>query len=96
MWNARNKATFQEEHLTHSQDFYMIKFSYEELELPSEPRKHRQVQEVSIDKSKAWGFFDGASKGNPDLCGAGELPFIGNHWISFEGGLAWVKAAIIG
>lgn len=61
------------------------------MKLPPKPIKQRQVKKVQIDKSKAWGFFDGASRGNPALYGAGGLLHIkGDHWLSYK---CWLSQA---
>ena len=41
-----------------------------------------------IDKSYAWGYFDGFAAGDPMICGAGGILFISdNHYVSFKAGL---------
>jgi hypothetical protein len=55
--------------------------------------KNKAISEVSIDKSMAWGFFDGACQGESGTCGLGfVLHFSNCHYIT--GKLIWVKAQI--
>ena len=41
-----------------------------------------------IDKTYAWGFFDGSVVGVPNICGAGGMMYISDdHFFSFKAGL---------
>ena len=41
-----------------------------------------------IDKTFAWGFFDGSVVGDPKICGAGGMLFLSDvHFFSFKAGL---------
>jgi hypothetical protein len=45
----------------------------------------RQIGDIPIDKFVAWGFFNGARQGNPNLCGIGYLT--GAHFSQLKVGL---------
>lgn len=48
----------------------------------------RQLIHESIDKSGAWGYFDGASQSTPTMCGAGGIIFLSEvHLINLKAGL---------
>ena len=48
----------------------------------------RSIFVESIDKSFAWGYFDGSAAGDPKLCGARGMLFLSDvHFFSFKAGL---------
>ena len=48
----------------------------------------RSISVEDIDKSYAWGYFDGSAAGEPKLCGAGGMMFLSDvHFFSFKAGL---------
>ena len=50
--------------------------------------KFRQVTKEDINKSRPWGYFDGATNGNPKRCGArGLIYFSKNNFLNFKAGL---------
>ena len=57
------------------------------------PQKHsvaaiRNVFVEVIDKTYAWGFFDGSAVGDPHICGAGGMLYLSvDHFFTFKAGL---------
>ena len=48
----------------------------------------RNVVEENIDSSFPWGYFNGSSVGDPQLCGAGGLLYISvDHFYTFKASL---------
>ena len=48
----------------------------------------RTIFVENIDKTYAWGFFDGSAARYPKICGAGGMLYISdNHFFSFKVGL---------
>ena len=48
----------------------------------------RSISVEAIDKSFAWGYFDGSAAGEPKLCGTGGMMFLSKvHFFSFKDGL---------
>lgn len=59
---------FQNDYLKPTQVLYKIKHRYLDLPQAKIKKKQRLLQEVLIGKTYAWGYFDGAPKGNPSIC----------------------------
>ena len=48
----------------------------------------RSIFVEDIDKTYAWGYFDGSAAGDPMICGAGGIVFISYiHYVTFKAGL---------
>lgn len=86
VWLARNEVIFKEAFLVPEKTTLKslaILSSY----LPIERRfKTRSIREVTIDKTKPWGFFDGASQ-NYRCGGGGILHFSNSHYYTLTSGM---------
>ena len=75
VWRARNMACFEDIYLSPAQ---VSSFSLGMMK--NIPQKQfvvsvRNIPIEVIDKSYAWGFFDGSAVGDPIACGAGGMHF---------------------
>jgi ribonuclease HI len=88
VWLARNSAIFEERFITPflsaTQSFNILK-SFPRKKIVKAPR---QIIEEVIDRSGSWLYFDGATQGNPLVCGAGGIIYISeSHTVKFRAGL---------
>ena len=85
IWKARNLSCFEDSSLSPAQ---VSSFSLGMMK--NIPQKlyvvlNRNILIEVIDKSYAWGFFDGSAVGDPIACGAGGMLFLSNaHHFSFK------------
>ena len=88
IWKARNLACFEDLSLSPPQVSSFILGMMKNI-----PQKHsvvsiRNILVEVIDKSYAWGFFDGSAAGDPIACGARGMLFLSDvHYFSFKAGL---------
>jgi hypothetical protein len=75
IWFSRNSVIFRDEEQPPIKTFHRIKFIYKEL-AKVRLKKERRTRELNIDLSFPWGFFDGASCGNPGACGVGGVLYL--------------------
>jgi len=87
-WRARNRFCFEDLVTTPAQvssySLGMIKNLPQSLPVVS----IRSIFVEDIDKTYAWGYFDGSAAGDPMICGAGGVLFISDiHYVTFKAGL---------
>jgi hypothetical protein len=75
LWTTRNGILFKGKP-SPLEVFHSIKYIYNDIKQPPKQKDPRPNDPPVIDKSYSWGYFDGASKGNPGSCGAGGVLFI--------------------
>jgi hypothetical protein len=63
---------------------YQIRSIFESIKVPSKVQKTSQLNHPSIDKSKAWGYFDGASQGQQALRGTRGTLFLNDTHHNFK------------
>ena len=88
IWKARNQSCFEDINFVPSQ---VASFSLGLLQSYPQDKialNIRNVVEESIDKTYAWGYFDGSAARDPKICGAGGKIFISyDHYFYFKAGL---------
>ena len=75
IWEARNKAIFNNTWVTPDTVIPLIFNKIHEHKKDSTRNKTRIIREPEINKEMPWDFFDGASQGDPPLGGAGAVIF---------------------
>ena len=83
IWKARNLSCFEDLSLSPA---HVYSFSLGMMK--NIPQKHsvvsiRTILVEVIDKTYAWGFFDGSAVGDPVFCGAGGMLFFYQMFIIF-------------
>ena len=70
---------------------FVSSFSMGMLKVLSQKSSVASIRSISvevIDKTFAWGFFDGFAAGEPNICGAGGMLYISDgHFFSFKASL---------
>jgi len=69
--NHQKCNSFQREILLPLGSYYKIKYVYDDIEIVPKAKAPKHIGSIEIDKTSYWGYFDGASQGNPGLCSAG-------------------------
>ena len=88
IWRARNLACFEDLSLTPAQVSSFSMGMLKALPHKSSVASIRAISVEFIDKTFAWGFFDGSAAGEPNICGAGGMLYISDdHFFSFKAGL---------
>jgi hypothetical protein len=88
IWLARNSAIFEKRFITPflstTQSFNIFK-SFPRKKIVKAPRQY--IEEV-IDRFGSWLYFDGATQGNPLVCGVGGIIYISeSHTVNFRASL---------
>ena len=85
---SRNQSCFEEIYLTPAQVSCFSLGMMRSLPQDTVLVKIRSIYVELIDKSFAWGYFDGSADGVPKTCGVGGMLYITNeHYFSFKAGL---------
>ena len=88
IWKAKNLSCFEDLSLSPAQ---VSSFSLGMMR--NIPQKQsvvsiRNIFVEFIDKTYAWGFFDGSTIGDPNICGAGGMLYLSvDHFFTFKAGL---------
>ena len=88
IWNVKNLVCFEDKFILRIQCAYrslwvMRSFPQENINI-----KTRLVKEEDIDRTRPWGYFDGATKREQRSCGAGGILHLSkSHWFSFKAGI---------
>jgi hypothetical protein len=82
---ARNGMIFQGKELLPIQVSHQVRYAYDGIWKPAETKTPRILKLLDIDYTKAWGYFDGASHGNPGICESGGILYLSTtHHFSFK------------
>jgi hypothetical protein len=78
---------FQSKEILPIQVYSQIRFAYEDVWMPEKIKATRVTVNLEIDNAIPWGFFDGASQGNPRKGRAGVLFLKEGYSVSFKAAL---------
>ena len=88
IWIARNRSCFEDLVTTPAQVSSYSLGLMNNLPQSFPVVSIRTIFVEEIDKTYAWGYFDGSAAGDPMICGAGGILFISDiHYVSFKAGL---------
>lgn len=88
IWKARNYSLFEDKPIPPLQCGTRGFIIQSSLKQQSKDKARRQIVQEQIDKSGAWAYFEGASHGDPRLCGAGGSLHLGDGlFLNFQTGL---------